>query len=263
MKVAAQAHRAGLVSVVLMVGRERAHELRRGGGQHDSREAAVLVERVQRQRGDAGQRRAVLQAVWVDVGGSRRALGCRYCCRVVPRVRTRPVRLQLRVMHQLRGDVRLTGVSQGVLHGPLQLHPPVLEPVSDLRRRNKKSDEEKFCPTSTFKTASVTDCLTDRLSMTDRGSVPVCRTGWASCTARPCLVFPGTRSSWTPAPCCWSAPPWRPCEASSLTEATPARRWRCSRWRGSDLLHSRSRRSPPRCRCWTRPRTLQEEKPEL
>lgn len=101
-----------------------------GGGQHDSWEAAVLVVRVQ------GQGGAVLQAVGSEVGGSRRAL---LCCRVVPGgVGLQPVGLQLRVMHELRGDVGLAGVSQGVLHRPLHLHPPVLEPVSDLRHKQKR-----------------------------------------------------------------------------------------------------------------------------
>lgn len=141
-KVAAQAHRADSrrVSVILRVGRVGAHELGCGRGQHDPRQAVVLVKGVQGPSGDAGQRGAVQQAVWVGVGGCSRAL---LCCWVIPGVGPRPVGLQLGVMHQLRGDVGLAGVSQGVLHRPLQLHPPVLEPVSDLERR-KKSHEEKF-----------------------------------------------------------------------------------------------------------------------
>lgn len=107
------------LSVILMISRVGSHELSRGRGQHDSWEA-------------------VLQAVWVDVGGSSRALLCRYCW-VIPRVGPRSVGLQLGIMHQLRGNVCLAGVSQGVLHRPLQLHPPVLEPVSDLRENGNKS----------------------------------------------------------------------------------------------------------------------------
>lgn len=126
------------LSVILMISRVGSHELSRGRGQHDSWEAVVLVERVQGQCGVAGQGRAVLQAVWVDVGGSSRALRCRYCW-VIPRVGPRSVGLQLGIMHQLRGNVCLAGVSQGVLHRPLQLHPPVLEPVSDLREKGNKS----------------------------------------------------------------------------------------------------------------------------
>lgn len=83
--------------------------------------------------GDAGQRGAVLQAVWVDVGDGRRDLRRRHRgSGVVPGVGSRPVALQLGVVHQLRGDAGLAGVGQSVLHRPLQLHPPVLEPVSDL-----------------------------------------------------------------------------------------------------------------------------------
>lgn len=86
--------------------------------------------------GHAGQRGAVLQAVRVDVGDWRRDLRRRRRgSGVVPGVGSRPVALQLGVVHQLRGDAGLAGVSQSVLHRPLQLHPPVLEPVSDLEKR--------------------------------------------------------------------------------------------------------------------------------
>lgn len=132
------------VSVILRVSWVGSHYLRCGRRQHDSREAAVLVERVQGQRGDAGQRGAVMQAVWVDVGGSGLdVLGC--CCRVISGVGSRSVGLQLGVMHELRGDVCLAGVSQGVLHRPLQLHPPVLEPVSDLKKIRRRRSLIRQC----------------------------------------------------------------------------------------------------------------------
>lgn len=98
----------------------------------------------------------------------------------------------------------------------------------------------------------------------DWGSLPVCQKDWASCRAPPCLVFPGKRSSWRPSPCCWSAPLWRPCEVSSPTEGTPVRSWRCSqrgpRVRAIDLLHSRSRRSPPLWHCWILPQWSLEDR---
>lgn len=88
--------------------------------------------------GDAGQRGAVLQAVWVDVGDGRWDVWRRRRCSgvMIPGVGSRPVALQLRIVHQLRGDARLARVSQSVLHRPLQLHPSVLEPVSDLQKRS-------------------------------------------------------------------------------------------------------------------------------
>ena len=125
------------VLVVLRISRVGAHELSRGRGQHDPREAAVLVG-VQGPRGDTGQAGAVLQTVWMDEGGSSRGLLHCCCCWVVSGVGSRPVGLQLRIMHELGGDVCLAGVSQGVLHGPLQLHASVLKPVSDLRCRKKR-----------------------------------------------------------------------------------------------------------------------------
>lgn len=104
-------------------------EVRGGSGQHDPRQAAVLVEGVQGQSGGAGQRRAVLKAVRMNVGSGSR---CLWRCCVVPGVRPGSVGLQLRIMHEAGGNISLAGMSQGVLHRPLQLHPPVLEPVSDL-----------------------------------------------------------------------------------------------------------------------------------
>jgi len=116
-------------SVVLGVSRVGAQERSRGpwGGQH-----TVLVEGVQ--GGATGQGGAVLEARWGAEG--RRALvvpvvGARTL--VVPEVGARPVGLQLGEVHELGGHGGVARVSHGVLNRPLQLHPPVLEPVSDLR----------------------------------------------------------------------------------------------------------------------------------
>lgn len=91
-------------------------------------------------------------------------------------------------------------------------------------------------------------------------ALPVCQTGWASCRARPCPEFPGMHSSWRLSPGCWSALLWRPCEDSCPTGAAAAM---CSqggpRGRGSDPLHSRTRTSPPPCRCWNWPLSLEKK----
>lgn len=67
-------------------------EVRCGRGHHDSWEAAVLVERVHGQCGDAGQRGTELHmTAWIDVGGGSRALRCYCCCWVVSWVWPWPV----------------------------------------------------------------------------------------------------------------------------------------------------------------------------
>lgn len=111
------------VSVILRVRLVGSHDLSSGWGQHH---AVILV------KGVGGQRGAVLQAVWMDVGGGGGG-GAFLGGAMVSGVGPGPVRLQLGVMHELRGHVSLAGMSQGVLHRPLQLHPTVLEPVTDLR----------------------------------------------------------------------------------------------------------------------------------
>lgn len=129
------------MSIVLSVSWVGARHLSRGGGEHDSRrQAAVLVVRVQGQAGDTGQRGAVLQAVWMDVRSRRLHFWCCHRCGgVIPGVGPRSVGPQLRVVHELRGNAGLAGMSQSILHCPLQLHPPVLEPVSDLERKGNAS----------------------------------------------------------------------------------------------------------------------------
>lgn len=97
------------------------------GGQQDGG-----VEGVQGQGGGAGQRAAVLQAGRRAVGG-----GVRHCHQRGAAVGPGPAGLQLGVVQERRGGAGLTGVSQGVLDRALQLHPPVLEPVSDLSGERK------------------------------------------------------------------------------------------------------------------------------
>lgn len=130
------------VSVVLGICSVGSHEWSCGWGQHHWGEAAVLVQWVPGQCGHSGrQRRVVLQAVWMNVGGcSHRALLCSW---VVSGIWWCSIGLQLRVMHKMRGHICLTSMSQGILYCPLQLHSPVLEPVSDLQR--KTSSISKRC----------------------------------------------------------------------------------------------------------------------
>lgn len=88
---------------------------------------AVLIQGVHRQASGGGR-------TVVEPGAVR----CRALLdpRVEAGIRSGSETVQIGVMHHMRGDLSLAGVSEAVLNGPLQLHASVLEPVSDLMERS-------------------------------------------------------------------------------------------------------------------------------